>query len=75
MPHAAFCRWLHAFVACRDSGDETYIYSIGKMSPFVSFAVRKIYERLNEVEGVMDPHDAWGESESSAARLGKVGVA
>lgn len=55
-----FADGFHAFVACRDNGDGTYTYSIGKMSPFVSFPILKIYERLNDAENITDPNDAWG---------------
>lgn len=55
-----FAEGILAFVACRENGDGTYTYSIGKMSPFVTFPVLRIFRRLNEADGITDPNDAWG---------------
>lgn len=52
---------LKAFVAVRDGPDGAFVYSIGRMSPFVAFPLDELYEALNTAEGIeVDDLDRWG---------------
>lgn len=52
-----------AFVALRATQKSSYTYVVGKMSPFVHFPMRRIFRRLNEVEGITNLNNAWGGTE------------
>lgn len=52
-----------AFVAVRDRPDGGYVYSIGKMSPFVDFPIETILDELNRAEGSDDTTGHWGGSD------------
>ena len=47
-----FASGTKAFVAVRDNGDSTYTYTLGKMSEYIDFPIIKLYERLNNEEGL-----------------------
>jgi hypothetical protein len=48
-----------AFVTVRDRGDGRYVYAIGRMSPFIRFDIARIFDSLNEAEGIVGS-DRWG---------------
>lgn len=51
---------IHSYVTFREKGDGTYIYTIGKISPFVDFDIEKIYKELNKIDS--SSNDRWGGS-------------
>lgn len=55
---------IHAFVSFKgESPKHVYRYSIGKMTPFIRFPITKLYEELNQREGISeDVNDKWGGS-------------
>lgn len=58
-----FADGIKAFVSVRSNGDGSYVYSIGKMSPFISFPIDDLYTILNEAEGIgPDESNRWGGS-------------
>lgn len=52
-----------AFVGMRKRSDDNYTYVLGKMSPYISFPLVKIYEALNKVENLEPAHNLWGGSD------------
>ena len=64
-PHARtalFGAGVRAFVSARDNGNETWTYTIGKMSPYVRFPVDELYAAFNEAEGRAEGAAGWGGS-------------
>lgn len=64
-PHARtalFGAGVRAFVSARDNGDDSWTYTIGKMSPYVRFPVDELYTALNAAEGLADGPGGWGGS-------------
>lgn len=63
-PHARtklFSEGIKAFVSVRENGNDSFTYSIGKMSPFVTFPVEELYAVLNRTEGIPEGNsDCWG---------------
>lgn len=58
---ALFTSGVSAFVSVQDLGNGLHKYSIGKMSPFIRFPLERIYDALNEAEGVgPNDSDRWG---------------
>jgi len=56
-----FADGIKAFVAVRDNNNGTYIYSIGRMSPYIPFPVDELPDYLNKIEGISaDATDKWG---------------
>ena len=51
---------VRAFISVREKGTNEYVYTIGRMSPFVNFPMSQIFDRLNEVEGRVGLNDRWG---------------
>jgi len=51
-----------AYVALIKSKEDTYAYTIGKMSPFVMFPLERIYGALNKAEGLSSQDNCWGGS-------------
>ena len=51
---------IRAFISVRERGTDEYVYTIGRMSPFVNFPMSRIFDRLNEVEGRVGLNDRWG---------------
>jgi len=57
-----FSERIKAYVALIESSEDTYSYTIGKMSPFIKFPVERIYQALNKTEGITSQEDCWGGS-------------
>ena len=57
-----FAKRKKAYVALIESSDDSYSYTIGKMSPFVRFPIDRIYEALNKAEGLSSGANCWGGS-------------
>ncbi len=58
---ALFAEGTKAFVTVHDSGNETYKYSIGKMSPYIYFPLEQFYALLNKEEGLdSNGGNCWG---------------
>ncbi len=56
-----FAEGIKAFVSVRENNNGSYTYSIGKMSPFVTFPVEELYAVLNRAEGISEGNpDCWG---------------
>ena len=53
---------IKAYVALVENKEDTYTYTIGKMSPFVMFPLERIYGALNEAEGLSSQDNCWGGS-------------
>ena len=51
-----------AFVGMRQRSDSNYTYVLGKMSPYVSFPLEKIYKTLNTAEDLDSIDNQWGGS-------------
>ena len=49
---------IRAYVSVRKFSEKHWVYTVGKMSPFVSFDITKIIGLLNKAEGNRD--DKWG---------------
>lgn len=49
---------IKAYVSARQRPDGNWIYTVGRMSPFIKFPLHKIYKTLNTVEQCTD--DCWG---------------
>ena len=58
-----FASGTKVFVGMRTRDDGNYTYVIGKMSPFVPFPVKKIYDALNQAEQLESSDNAWGGSD------------
>jgi len=52
-----------AFVGMRKRSDGNYTYVLGKMSPYISFPLVKIYEALNNSENLKSVDNVWGGSD------------
>lgn len=52
-----------AFVGMRPRRDGNFTYVLGKMSPYVSFPLNKIYETFNEIENLDTDENRWGGSD------------
>lgn len=46
------CDWVKAFVSVKELENNRYGYSIGKISEFISFPIKKLYTVLNKAEGI-----------------------
>lgn len=57
-----FSKKIKAYVALVENKEDTYTYTIGKMSPFVMFPLERIYGALNKAEGLSSPENCWGGS-------------
>ncbi len=57
-----FSEKIKAYVALVENREDTYAYTIGKMSPFVMFPLERIYEVLNKAEGLSSQENCWGGS-------------
>jgi hypothetical protein len=57
-----FSEKIKAYVALVENKEDTYTYTIGKMSPFVMFPLERIYGVLNEAEGLSSQDNCWGGS-------------
>lgn len=57
-----FAEGVRAYVAVRENTDGTYVYTLGKMSPFVQFPVQELYDVLNAEEGLSSGPKGWGGS-------------
>jgi hypothetical protein len=62
-PHARtklYAEGMRAFVAVREDNSDSWAYVYGKMSPYITFPIQKIYAAANEAEGIpadaMDKH-------------------
>src|SRR3989344_1321958 len=56
-----FHEGIKAFVSVRGEESGSFTYSIGKMSPFVTFPVQELYAALNRMEGIPEgDSDCWG---------------
>ncbi len=55
-----FSDGIRAFISVRDHGDGNYVYTVGRMSPFINFPMSQIFQRLNEIEGCVGSKDQWG---------------
>jgi len=53
---------VQALITFRDNHDGTYTYSIGKISDFIKFPIRELYNVLNQAENLIDPNNQWGGS-------------
>ncbi len=53
-----------AFVSVRDAGDDTYVYTLARLSPYIPFPIPELFEHINTIEGYTlgDPQ-AWGGSD------------
>ncbi len=51
-----------AFVGMRTRNDGNFTYVLGKMSPYITFPLEKIYEGLNRAENLTSTHNSWGGS-------------
>jgi hypothetical protein len=64
-PHARaglFAAGVRAFVAVRDNHNGSWTYSMGRMSPFITFPIPALYEALNAAEGRPAGAPGWGGS-------------
>ena len=57
-----FSEKIKAYVALVENREDTYAYTIGKMSPFVMFPLERIYGALNKAEGLSSQENCWGGS-------------
>ena len=57
-----FAEKIKAYVALVENKEDTYAYTIGKMSPFIMFPLEHIYGALNKAEGLSSPENCWGGS-------------
>jgi hypothetical protein len=57
-----FSKKIKAYVALVENKEDTYAYTIGKMSPFVMFPLERIYGALNKAEGLSSQENCWGGS-------------
>ena len=57
-----FSKKIKAYVALVENKEDTYAYTIGKMSPFVIFPLERIYGALNKAEGLSSEENCWGGS-------------
>ncbi len=57
-----FSQKIKAYVALLESRKNTYAYTIGKMSPFITFPLERIYDALNKAEGLSSQENSWGGS-------------
>jgi hypothetical protein len=57
-----FSEGVKAYVSLLESRDDSYSYTIGKMSPFIKFPVVRIYEALNKAENLTTKDNCWGGS-------------
>ena len=57
-----FSEKIKAYVALVENKEDTYAYTIGKMSPFVMFPLERIYAALNKAEGLSSQENCWGGS-------------
>ena len=57
-----FSQKIKAYVALVENKEDTYTYTIGKMSPFVLFPLERIYGALNKAEGLSSEENCWGGS-------------
>ncbi len=71
---AMFADGIKAFVSVMGHKDRNHICTIGKISPWVSFPIPLIYERLNEAEGCRGS-DRWGGSDTIGGSPRKKGTA
>ena len=56
---------IESFVSARKNGNDRYVYSIGKISPFVEFPIKTLYGLLNNAEGIEQENiDCWGGSDT-----------
>jgi hypothetical protein len=66
---AVYHSGVKAFIAFREQSPEdtaagVFRYSIGKISPFISFPISDLYDELNRAEGISpDSLDRWGGSD------------
>ena len=54
----AYADGTRAYVSVRQILSERWVYTLGKMSPYVNFDVSKIVKALNKAEG--NRRDKWG---------------
>ena len=57
-----FAEKVRAYVSMVEKRKAAYAYTIGKMSPFVTFPLERIYDALNEAEGLSAEEHGWGGS-------------
>ena len=57
-----FSEKIKAYVALVENREDTYAYTIGKMSPFIMFPLERIYGALNKAEGLSSQENCWGGS-------------
>jgi len=57
-----FSGGVKAYVSLLERRDDSYFYTIGKMSPFIKFPVVRIYEALNKAENLIAKDNRWGGS-------------
>ncbi len=57
-----FSEKIKAYVALVKNKEDSYAYTIGKMSPFIMFPLERIYGALNAAEGLSSPENCWGGS-------------
>ena len=57
-----FSKKIRAYVSLVENREDTYAYTIGKMSPFVMFPLERIYDALNKAEGLPSQENCWGGS-------------
>ena len=57
-----FSEGVKAYVSLLGSREDSYSYTIGKMSPFIKFPVVRIYEALNAAENLTELDNCWGGS-------------
>jgi hypothetical protein len=57
-----FSEKIKAYVALVENREDAYVYTIGKMSPFVLFTLERIYGALNKAEGLSSQENCWGGS-------------
>ncbi|MCG2713120.1 MAG: hypothetical protein L6416_12470 [Candidatus Omnitrophica bacterium] len=54
----AYADGIRAYVSVRKAAPDRWVYTIGKMSPYVNFDISKIIRALNKAEG--NKKDKWG---------------
>jgi hypothetical protein len=57
-----FSEGVKAYVSLLERQDDSYAYTIGKMSPFIKFPIVRIYEALNKAENLTTRDNRWGGS-------------
>lgn len=60
-----FAKGISAFISVRDNGDDTFGYTVCRMSEFVNFPLPELFARYNREEGIdLSSGKSWGGGDS-----------